>query len=709
MILVHQKLIMLTAMIAIFLAFYKLKAGFFLQRSRALKIMAFGCGLLIFGVLVGLIGSMGVLGPGYSKSLVYFALESVMGYIFGWTLIIWGLAKWLPYLFSVSNRLQKKNKSLKLYESISKVSTYGNASPSTFTKIAESVLENYGFQAASFHIMNRANQLSLFASIGLSKKSQSLLEVVKDSLYDRVYKSGEVFQADDSIRLHRDIIIETAHGPVVDALALPVDFGTKRIGVMAVYTDHPRVFSQEELGVLEAICNNLGLTFYKDGLQRSINTHRAFKDFIAVILKTARSEGDLNTRVIRLAKLLEHYMKYESVNLHIWSNGSPQILDFNLATGRKVIIEKGFLNGIRYEPIKWVMDNKRGMILPDDIAYIKSDYKSAQNKRTLYTPVIINGRTMAVLNITVNASYHFNQNDMIAADAIASVISGTILEELNKSVADDSFDRIGAIKYSIETTLNEESANSIYRELARILVEKTPSTFCRVMMLNEQRDRFQTAAIYQRRELLWDERTITGLPLSELYSHRKAIATGKPLIISDMDSNLKISELETRLLMPEGISQCMIVPIIIDGNSVGVVTIGESRKAERDQFGERQMVFALLLTNLVSVAFGRQRQVAQNKKLADSNRLAIQKISNYENRADTFKMVDGFNSQINGPLAGILASCEYVMSKQDITGEEVGRYVNIINRNAVKIHKLTNRLAEAKRAIEHIVKSYVKA
>ncbi len=709
MILVHQKLIMLTALIAVFLAFNKLKSGFFLHRSRALNIMAGGCALLIFGNLIGLIGSMGVFGPGYSKSLIYFGLESVVGYIFGWVLIVWGMAKWLPYLFSVSNRLQKKNKSVKLYESISKVSTYGSASPSTFTKIAESVLENYGFQAASFHIMNRANQLSLFASTGLSPKSRDYLEIVKDSLYDKVYKTGEVFQADDSIRLHKDIIIETGNGPVVDALAMPVDFGAKRIGVMTIYTDHARVFAQEELGVLDAVCNNLGLTFYKDGLQRSISAQKAFKDFIAVILKTSRSEGDLNTRVIRLAKLLEQYIKYESLNLHIWSNGSPQILDFNLPTGRKVVIEKGYLKGARYEPIRWVMENHRGLTLPEDASFIKSDFKPATDKRILFTPVIVDGRVMAVLNISVDGSYHFNQNDMIAADAIASAISGTILEELNKAAGDDAFDRIGAIKYAIETTLTGESASNIYRELARMLVEKTPATFCRVMMLNDRRDRFQTAAIYQRRELLWDERTITGLPLADLYSHRKAIVTGKPIVIGDMDSNLKISELEARLLMPEGISQCMIAPIIIDGNSVGVVTIGESRRSDRDQFGVQQMVFALLLTNLVSVVVGRQHLSAQSKKLAESNRLAIRKINGYENRADTFRMVDGFNSQINGPLAGILASCEYVLSRPDISREEMERYINVINRNAGKIHKLTNRLAEAKKAIENISESLVEA
>ncbi|MCP4581293.1 MAG: GAF domain-containing protein, partial [candidate division Zixibacteria bacterium] len=305
MVLVHQKLIWLTALVAVFLAFYKVKSGYHLYRSRALNLMTVGLSLMIFGAMLGLAGSMGIFGPGYSKSIVLFAIESIIGYVGGWALLIWGMAIWLPYLFSVSSRLRKKSKSVNLYDSISRVSAYGDASPATFGKIGKAVMDNYGFQAASFHVMTRTKQLSLFASIGLNEKSNQLLAVVKNSLYNKVYDAGEVLLADENYRPHNDIIIETDSGPIVEALALPVDFGANRIGVMTVYTDHPRVFGQDELGILDSICGNLGLIFYKDGLQRSIKTQKAFRDFVAVILKTVRSEGDLHTRVIRLAKLLE--------------------------------------------------------------------------------------------------------------------------------------------------------------------------------------------------------------------------------------------------------------------------------------------------------------------------------------------------------------------------------------------------------------------
>ena len=704
MILVHQKLIWLMALIAIFLAFAKLKSGYFLFRPKALKLMTYGCVLLALGTTVGLAGHMGLLGPGYSLSMIYFIIESVMGYIVGWTLVIWGMILWLPYLFSVTSRLQKATKSISLYESITKVSSYGDASPTTFSKIASAALENYGYQGASIHILSRENRLSLFASIGLTEKSKELINSSDNSLYSKVFETGEIFQTDESIRIHKDIIIETTNGPVVEALAIPVDLGIKRVGVLTVYTDHPRVFSQEELRILEAVSANLGLAFYRDGLQRSIQSQQAFRDFIAVILKTSRSNDNLNTCVIRLAKLLRQFLKFNSVNLYLKGDGAPHVLDFNLPTGGNVVIDKGYFAGDNYIPVRWVMSNNRGLTLPDNVNLLGEEYKPPQNTRTIFTPVVIGGEPIGVLNVSVKPDHKFGQNDIIVMEAIASVISGSVLEEMNNSLTTDTFDKIGAVKYSLEAAGNQETSVNIYRELARIIVENTPSTFCRIMLLDNDRKRFQTAAIYQRRELLWDERTITGLPLAELYTHRKVMATGKPEIISDNNITAKISKLEANLLMPKGISQCMIIPIITEGKTAGVVTIGESRSSDRNKISSHQLVFAVLLTNVISMSLMHKNSIATRNILADSNRIANRRLRYYENQADTFKMIPGFNSRINGPLAGILASCEYLKNKPNVDREELNKYLDVINRNAEKIHKLSGQFAEAKRIIETIVK-----
>ena len=702
MVLAHQKLIWLMALIAIFLAFHKLKASYFLHRSKAMKMMTAGCLFLGFGASLGLAGHMGLLGIGYSKSVLYFVLESVVGYIGGWSLIIWGMALWLPYLFSVSNRLQKKTKSVNLYEAISKVSAYGDASPATFGRIAGAVLENFGYQAASLHVISTDNKLSLFASLGLTENSKKMLEDVRDSLIEKVYKTGEVFLADESVRIHRNFIIETVSGPVVEAIGLPVDFGAKRVGALTVYTDHPRVFSQEELRVLDAVGANLALAFYREGLQHSINSQLAFRDLVAVLLKTARANDNLNTRLIRLAKFLKQYMRFESLNLYLPGDGPPQQLDFGLPRGGKVIIEKGYFQGDEYSPINWVIDNRRSLLLPDNAAWLDKGFKFDKEIKVLYTPLMNGEQVSGALSLSTDKKHRFSQNDLIAVEIIASVMSAALMEELTAAITTEAVDRIGAINYSLEHSLSQEPARNIFRELAKIIVEKTPATLCRIMFFDRDHKRFRTEAIYQRRGLSWDESTIAGLAATELFAHRKVMATGRPEIISDSDPTIRMSKLEANLLLPEGVSQCMIIPIRIDGKAVGVVTIGEGRCSNRSQFGSPQLIFAELLTNVIAMTLLRRANSSVKNELENTTRLVQQKLRSYESQVDSFELITGFNSRLNGPLAGIMASCEYLKNRPDIKPAEFERYINLINKNADKIHRLSSQFANVRRAVETV-------
>lgn len=704
MFLAQQKLIWLASLISVFLVFYKLKSGYFLHRPKATLMMAYGCCLLMVGTITGLAGNMGLLGAGYSQSTVFFVIESIIGYIGGWVLIIWGMALWLPYLFSVSTRLQRKVNSVRLYETISKLSAYGDASPATFRKIATAVMEHYSYQGVSLHVVDVKNQLSLFASVGLTDRSKKLISSVEDGLYAKVYKTGEIFQADDQVRIHPDIIIETTTGPVVDALAMPVDFGTKRVGVLTIYTDHFRLFSQEDLRVLEAVCANLGLAFYREGLQRSINSHMTFRDFVAVILKTSRSDDNLNTQIIRMGKLLKQLIKFDSIHLYLLGDGPTHILDFNLQNGGRVIVEKGYFNDSEYKPVRWVVANRRGITLPGEASVVGADFKPLKDSAVLFTPIAVSGKAVGVLSVSTDMNHKFSQNEIIAINAIASVLSGVILNEMNESMTVEALEKSGAIRYSLETAFNLQQSNNILRELAKIIVEKTPATFCRIMLLDNEKKWLQTAAICQQRQLLWSENSTIGLPLSDLYVHSKVIATGKPEIFNNNEQTSNISGLEAKLLLPKGISQAMIIPIIIERKTVGVVTLGESRNSARNELGPYQMVFASLLTTIISMSIWKKDNVNIKNMLADSNRLAYRRLRYYENQAESFRFVSGINSRINGPLAGILASCEYLKNRTDIEREEMEKYIDVINKNADKIHKLFSQFSEARRIIDTIGK-----
>jgi transcriptional regulator with GAF, ATPase, and Fis domain len=700
MFIAQQKLIWLLALVAVFLAYKKLQEGHFVYRSRATSYLTYGFSLLAFGTCMGLLGNVGILGQGYANSLVFFFLESVVGYVAGWGLIIWGMALWLPYVFSVSSRLDKKTKFLNLYEVIAKVSTYGGASPATFGKIANEIMEYLGYQGISLHIMNTDNRLELFSAVGLTEKSQKLIGRPRGNLYEKVYTGGEIFQADSQLKLHPEIIIETTSGPVVDAIALPVDCGAKRVGVIAFYSDQPRHYSLEELQVLELLAADLGQLFYRDGLARSLDQQKTIRDFMAVIMKTARSDDNLNTQAIRLAKLLRGFMRFETLHIYLSANGPSHLLDFNLPTGGRVAIERGHFRDSKYAPVTWVMTNKRSLSLPEHLSLLGGGFMPERESSNLYLPIVVSGQPVGVIELIVKGNHHYNLNEIITCEAIATVLAGVLLNERNTLLASEALEKIGAIKYSLETISDNQVAGNELRELARIVVEKTPATFCRVMLLNGDRTMFQTAAIYQRRDLLWDEKSIADLSLSELYAHRKVIATGRPLILSDEDKSLKMSELEASLLLPRGVSQCLIMPLIIDGKSIGLMTIGENRGVSRNRLGAAESIFATLLAITASM-YLRQRNILNALELTiDSNREATKRARFYEIQSKSLGLVWGLPSQMNGPLAGILASCEYIRNAAEIRQEELNKYIGIISRNAEKIHRLSGRFAEVRKVMD---------
>ncbi len=45
------------------------------------------------------------------------------------------------------------------------------------------------------------------------------------------------------------------------------------------------------------------------------------------------------------------------------------------------------------------------------------------------------------------------------------------------------------------------------------------------------------------------------------------------------------------------------------------------------------------------------------------------------------------NSRINGPLAGIMAACEYLKSDLQIEKDDLKRYLGVIEKNASRIHQ----------------------
>jgi len=63
-------------------------------------------------------------------------------------------------------------------------------------------------------------------------------------------------------------------------------------------------------------------------------------------------------------------------------------------------------------------------------------------------------------------------------------------------------------------------------------------------------------------------------------------------------------------------------------------------------------------------------------------------------QADGYEGEPSLGSRLNGPLAGILASCEYMRSLDRTRKADIDRFIDVVQRNATKIHDITIERSE---------------
>jgi hypothetical protein len=129
---------------------------------------------------------------------------------------------------------------------------------------------------------------------------------------------------------------------------------------------------------------------------------------------------------------------------------------------------------------------------------------------------------------------------------------------------------------------------------------------------------------------------------------------------------------------------------------VGYLIAGDFRGGERSALTDNAVSFVSGLALLASIVM----TCHEEKRLAGERFEGPKKLTMIrrapQNANSNSEVAPNIRSRINGPLAGILASCEYIQDAHPELRGNVGRYIDIIYRNAEKIHLIASARASGK-------------
>jgi len=687
---IQQKLIWFLGSSAALILLFKLKlnrAG--LNRASLLR-FRIGFGLIVAGSFIGMISKIGLATGAHIQNWQIGFLE-ILGYLGGWTLIILGSIRWSKDLFDQKgNPLITVNAKV-LSEKIAASLIKGHHHNQLLSIISQDIKDVFRSQAITLHKTTEDGGLRLVFESGLTLQSKELiLEPSENShLFWKSKNAGSVVISDKDLVYGDGFRLASDDGPLHMIISLPVEFEGSTMGVISLYRTDNVAFNEDEAALLAIVGDALGICLENDNAERKFNLVSRYREMLIMAVKPFEKNESLLSALIKSAKLVHGYIPFSKITLYLHGEGVPEESDFSLSTGGVVSMKSGHF------PMTTFAEFATGSHSGADIISTMSGMRLNSEKNSFLFPISESHNPMAHLRIDLPQPAGKASYLPLLGAALGHKISERLLAERVGKARDKTEQWLGSLHYYYEKALAGAKLPGLIKELSSLIVNLAPATFCRVIFVDAGHKEFKTIGLAQSRNLRWPERDSSIIKLPQDALHRKALSGKTPLYFHTRgNGSQKLTDEEREWLLPAGIGHGMIVPLMMGSTQVGLLTVGESRNINRSSLNGDTGLFILSIAALISMVLTLQKEKRTIKQAKEGRKIlnlrkkdAITKVPHMDSGLN-------FKSRINGPLAGILASCEYLQAGGQGAEVDVQRFVDVIQRNALRIHQLASEKPE---------------
>ncbi len=675
---IQQKLIWLIGSLALFFIIRKLqldKTG--IPRSIASR-LRLGVTLLLSGSLLGLVSHLFSLNfQLYRIDLNYF-VEIGFGYIAGWSFIIWGIIEWANLNFDRKGRPVSITGSTAISEKIARA-LYMKLSPNLLIdQIAREVIEISECQAITLHQTGPDDILALAYQSGFNTETEKIIAMYDtggDNIFASVFRTKQAVVTEDMALLHRTESLTTRNGSISSALSVPVTIGETIVAVLTIYRTNRRHYSKGDIELLAFIANALSGSIESSVTEKSYNGGKMLCDLGAVLNDIYDGPESLVQSFLESTKIINRYIQFEKAALYLHGSGEIQTLEWNFPDGLSTRI----LNG--YFPVE---------------SYPRLNGKHSLNSQS---NIVCNGFIENLSkrpNIKANLEISFGRT--IRIDSRVRQIFQILGEQIIKKIESENHKAekekmrqwLGALRLFHQKSMVSSNVSEMMQEIAEMVTNLTPASLAKITLADFDKNIFKTAAISQARNFRRVRKFDDKFSMGDAALHLRAINENKILKFNQEDINLRMTKKEYDCMMPIGIKHGIILPISVNNRVIGLLTIGESRNIQRQPLNDMTYFFLSNVMGLISTIFMLHRE----RLSGQINNEGVKRLTLKLGAAAEIKKTEilplNIKSRVNGPLAGIMASCEYLKNINPDNPRELNRYLEIIERNANKIHRITS-------------------
>jgi len=604
----------------------------------------------------------------------YFKASIWCGVVLGGGHLIWGFS----HLFSTGSRSQSdflhRIRQLVCVKAISSVpspvKSYEQVLKESLAKLMDIMKYKMG---VVFKPSFNSHEMVLVGYWGVPADRVRILPSLpnENSFFKEAVMNREVIAYDDVTALPEYRSLFGDEDKIRSFAVVPLKFGQKNLGVIGLYDTDPKRFVYQETLFLSSFGKLLGL-MAEETLVAKRNKWR--REYICVAEKISgmlQSGKPVEEDFPRMAKLLGKVIEFDYLALAVADASGENMDHFSVGTGGNILLSKEYSLPTRGSAVCKVIESGKPLI-EKDIEYGRFAEDNLLKAMGIKSRLILPLSRYGALTLGSVKIGQYMPKDAKWLSLIGSVLSNALLTHKmdEKTRRTDNF--LLKFEQISQRSLKEKKTSKALSEMASDITRELPTSFCRISLVERDRDSLNTFALEKIRDQgikLKEEKTH---PLSRLPWHRMVLKTGKTMLINQEDPESLMPDEECEEIMSKELRSGVLVPIVMDQNPVGVLSIGEMRSWNRRPFRQEEVAFVKSLAHQIPLLLERDRKYPwPDKKTGHQTEEELNQL--------------GF--EINSSLSAIYGSLE-LMKKKKMGGDEgTSKYLDLIQQGGQRIQK----------------------
>jgi GAF domain-containing protein len=540
-------------------------------------------------------------------------------------------------------------------------------------RILTQAVERFEVQtAAVFLISQKKKDVQLAAASGISFVSRAELSQIAfhiNAIQEAAHK--------DSLAADASIVSLPSRISMPDVV-LPMTAGKKVVGVVVLWKNPAAIWNDEDV-------INLRLT--ADVIAKKIQSeHERMRDeFQDCCERMSRrlgsvvdSRSTLKENFARAAHVIRELSGIETLCLLAGTRETGMVRMMS-GGGGTVLEERGSIAEMYRDQLHAMVHEPSGMKTVTATGVGQSTFMPNDEGQFLTVPLsgVRNGRAILTASIPVHKTNHAVAIELmkLAASSFTMMISDEQARNKERIVNE----RIHTLKQLVDDAHPNANLVSVFRTCAIALVDSLGLHRAAISTVDRGAAHLVVRSVVgqQLRSRMTEIVASARLDLADLTAHNVAVDTGTLIHAPVGHGELSISHKEADQTMLTGSQAMTIIPIVIRGQVLALMTLGHAH--EIDEMSDGDLAFTSTVASLLGYAIETTLTIATLSKTRAQ--LSYPSVVSNHGREHS----DSNTGRIKSALSGILGSMELIRTTGRDLDETTSRYLTIIEKSADKM------------------------